>query len=66
MTNQATGKPFFYLLFGTVFMAIGGMFFVNLNEGKELFMVYTVAFAAPGLYLVIAGAVARGIFVART
>ena len=61
--GTARNRP--YALFGTVFLAIGGMLFVNLNEDPEAFMVFTVVFAAPGLYLVIAGAVARGIFVAR-
>lgn len=60
-----SAKPFLYAAFGTVFLAIGGMLFANLNEDPEIFMVLTVAFAAPGLYLLIAGAVARGIFVAR-
>lgn len=48
-----------------MFLAIGGMLFVNLNEDPEIFMVYTVAFTAPGLYLLIAGAVARGVVLAR-
>lgn len=69
MTNQPdpadSFKPFLYAFFGTVFLAIGGLLFVNLNEDPEIFMVFTVAFAAPGLYLLIAGAVARGIFAAR-
>lgn len=69
MTNQsdhaASAKPLLYALLGTVLLAIGGMLFVNLNEDPEIFMVFTVGFAAPGLYLLIAGAVARGIFVTR-
>jgi len=69
MTNQSdhadSVKPLLYALFGTVCLAIGGMLFVNLNEDPEIFMVFTVVFAAPGLYLLIAGAVAHGIFVAR-
>ena len=69
MTNQSdpadSAKPFLYALFGTIFLAIGGMLFVNLDEDPEIFMVFTVVFAAPGLYLLIAGAVARGMFVAR-
>jgi hypothetical protein len=69
MTNQVDGaasaKPLLYALSGTVLLAVGGMLFVNLNEDPEVFMVFTVAFAAPGLYLLIAGAVARGIFAAR-
>lgn len=69
MTNQPrradSATPFFYALFGTVLLAIGGMCFVNLDEGPQTFMVLTVVFAAPGLYLLIVGAVTRGIFAAR-
>jgi hypothetical protein len=63
--NADSAKPFLYALFGTALLAIGGMLFVNVDEDPELFAVFTVAFAAPGLYLLIAGAVTRGIFVAR-
>lgn len=63
--NADGGKPFLYAFLGTVLLAIGGMLFVNVDEDPEIFMVFTVAFVAPGLYLLIAGAVARGIFVAR-
>jgi len=69
MTNQsdavADTAPFLHALIGTVFLAIGGMLFVNLNEDPEIFMVFTVVFTAPGLYLLIAGAVARGVALAR-
>lgn len=69
MTNQADTvvptAPFVYALVGTVLLAIGGMLFVNLNEDPEIFMVFTVVFTGPGLYLLLAGAVARGIAVAR-
>ena len=69
MTNQSdhadSAKPFLYALSGTVFLAIGGMLFVNLNEDPEAFMIFTVVFAAPGLYLLIAGAVARGVALSR-
>jgi hypothetical protein len=69
MTTQSdladSAKPFLYALVGTVFLAIGGMLFVNLDESPEFFMVLTVGLAAPGVYLLIAGAVARGIFAAR-
>ena len=53
------------LLGDRVCLAIGGMLLVNLDEDPEIFMVFTVAFAAPGLYPLIAGAVAGGMFVAR-
>lgn len=68
MTNQsdtvASAAPF-HALVGTVLLAIGGMLFVNLNEDPEIFMVFTIVFTAPGLYLLIAGAVARGVALAR-
>jgi len=69
MTNQSnqadSAKPFLYALSGTVLLAIGGIFFVNVNEDPETFIILTILFTAPGLYLLISGAVARGIFVAR-
>jgi hypothetical protein len=68
MTNQPrsadSARPFFYALAGTVLMAIAGLCFVNLNEGPQTFIVLMALFAAPGMYLLIAGAVARGMFVA--
>ncbi len=42
-------------------MTVGGLLFVNVNEDPELFIVLTVAFTAPGLYVLITGAVAHGI-----
>jgi hypothetical protein len=70
MTNQSDtvigAAPFLHGLAGTVLLAIGGLLFVNINESPETFMVLTVMFTAPGLYLLIAGAVARGITLART
>jgi hypothetical protein len=57
--------PFLHALVGTALLAIGGMLFLNINEWPEVFMVFTVMFTAPGLYLLIAGAVARGIALAR-
>ena len=69
MTSQSTvgyfAAPAIHALLGTVLLAIGGMLFVNLDEDPEQFMVFTVAFTAPGLYLLIAGAVARGIALSR-
>lgn len=59
------GLPIIYLIFATGLLAVGGMFFVNLNEDPETFMVLTMVFTAPGLYLLLAGAVARGIEMAR-
>jgi hypothetical protein len=69
MTNQletmSPTAPVIYALVGTVLLAIGGMLFVNLNEDPEIFMVFTVVFTGPGLYMLLAGAVARGITLAR-
>jgi len=69
MTNQldtaTPTAPFLYAGVGTVLLAIGGMRFVNLNEDPEIFMVFTVVFTGPGLHLLLAGAVARGITMAR-
>ena len=59
-----SAKPFLYALSAPL-LAIGGMLFGNLDEDPEIFMIFTVGFAGPGLYLLIAGALARGIFVAR-
>ena len=50
---------------GVVLLAIGGMLFVNVAEGDEAMMVFTILFAAPGAYLLIAAAVARGIALSR-
>ena len=70
MTNEPDtvigAAPFLHVLAGTALLAIGGLLFLNLSEGREVFMVFTVMFSAPGLYLLIAGAVARGIALART
>lgn len=60
-----SGTPFLHALVGTVLLAIGGVLFVNLNEDPETFMVLTVLFTGPGLYLLITGAVARGIALGR-
>jgi hypothetical protein len=71
MANQSysatwrSAAPFFHALIGTVLLAIGGMLFVNVNEAPEIFMVFTTVFWAPGLYLLITGAVARGIELGR-
>ena len=57
--------PSLHALLGTVLLAIGGMLFVNVNEDPEIFIMFTVLFAAPGLYLLIAGAVAHGVAMSR-
>jgi hypothetical protein len=66
MKNDAPGLlPAAYLLGSTILLSIAGKFFVNLNEDPEIFIVFTMVFTAPGLYLLIAGAVARGTEMAR-
>ena len=73
MTNQPdhaySAKPRIYLLFGTALLAIGWMIKENFthfqNDPSEMTVAFTVAFAAPGLFLLIAGAVAQGIVAAR-
>lgn len=67
MTNPTvrTAAPSVHALVGTVLLAIGGMLFMNVHEDPEIFIVFTIVFAAPGLYLLIAGAVARGMALAK-
>ncbi len=69
MPNQVahtfTPEPALLALVGTILLAIGGMLLVNLHEDPEIFMVFTMIFAGPGLYLLIAGAVARGVAISR-
>jgi hypothetical protein len=59
--STAPTAPLLCAVVGTVLMAVGGMLFVNVNEDPEFFIVLTVAFTAPGLYMLITGAVAHGI-----
>jgi len=63
--DVSAAAPSLHALAGTVLLAIGGVLFVNRNEDPEAFVVLAVLFAAPGLYLLIAGAVARGVALAR-
>lgn len=69
MTSQSDqadpNAAFLHGLLGTVLLAIGGVLVVNVDENPELFIVLTVAFTAPGLYLLIVGAVAAGISLSR-
>ena len=57
--------PGAYALMATILLSIAGMLFVNLGEDPQIFIVFTAIFAVPGLYLLVAGAVARGIEMAR-
>jgi hypothetical protein len=70
MTSQPDhvigAAPFLHGLGGTTLLVFGGLSFVNINEAPVVFMMLTILFAAPGLYLLVAGAVARGIAVARS
>ncbi|HSX67601.1 hypothetical protein [Nocardioides sp.] len=66
MTNDAPGlMPAAYLLIAMVLLAVGSQLFLNLNEDPEIFIIFTLIFTAPGVYLLVAGAVARGIQMAR-
>lgn len=61
-----TSSPLVALVGGTIFLAIAGVFFVNMNESPETFAVLTMLAAGPGLFMVIAGAVAQGIHLSRS
>ena len=69
MTNisdhSPSAEPFIHGVIGTVLLAVGLMLFVNINEDPEIFAVFTIVFTAPGLFLLIAGAVARGVEMSR-
>lgn len=66
MENDAPGLiPATYLVVSMVLLAIGSQLFLNLNEDPEIFIIFTLLFTAPGFYLLVAGAVARGIQMAR-
>jgi hypothetical protein len=66
MENDAPGLlPAAYLIVATILLSIGAQFFLNLNEDPGIFIVFTMIFAAPGLYMLVAGAVARGTQMAR-
>jgi hypothetical protein len=57
--------PAFYALGGLILLSIAAQFFLLLNEGPGTFIGFTLIFAVPGTYLLLAGAVARGIQMAR-
>lgn len=66
MKNDAPGLlPIGALILSTFLLAIAGKLFVNLNEDPDVFIVFTVLAGAPGVYLLIAAAVAKGIEMAR-
>jgi hypothetical protein len=66
MNNDAPVlTPFTYVVGAVVLLSIGWQFLLNLNEDPAIFMVFALVFLAPGTYLLIAGAVARGIQMAR-
>ena len=58
-------SPFGVLFVSMVMLGIASQLFVNLNEDPGIFIIFTLVFAAPGAFLLIAGAVAFGIQVAR-
>jgi hypothetical protein len=53
-----------YGFVGVALIAVGGMSFANAHE-NEAFGILGLLFAASGLYVTVAGAVARGIQLAR-
>lgn len=68
MTNRPIAPsppPYLYALAGTVLLVIGALLFANHNEDPEVFVALAVVFTAPGLYFLIAGAIAHGIALAR-
>lgn len=61
-------KPFFGAAYGTVgviLLVIGSALLANLTEDPTLFGAGATLFLGSGLYLMVAGAVARGIQLAR-
>ena len=57
--------PFFYALAATFLLSVAGSLFINLDEDPDIFIVLATVVAVPGLYLLLAGGVARGIEMAR-
>jgi hypothetical protein len=60
-----SAAPFVHALMGTVFLAISALLLVNRGENPETFVVLSVLSGAPGLYLLVAGAVSRGLELGR-
>lgn len=58
-------SPFGVLFVSMILLGIASQFFANLNEDPGIFIIFTLVFAAPGAFLLIAGAVAFVIQVAR-
>lgn len=61
-------KPSFGAAYGTVgviLLVIGGALLANLSEDPTVFITGATLFLGSGLYLTVAGAVARGIQLAR-
>ena len=54
-----------YGIAGVVLLVIGGALLANTNEDSAIFGTGAVAFFGAGLYCTVAGAVARGIQLAR-
>ena len=59
------GSPGSFLLIAMVLLGIAAELFLNMNEDLGTFIIFTLIFAAPGAFLLIAGAVALGIEAAR-
>lgn len=58
-------SPVACLLISMVLLAIGSELFLNLNEDPAIFVIFALVFLAPGLFLLIAGAVAFGMQITR-
>ena len=66
VANDLPGtSPLGVLFVAMVLLGIASQLFVNLNEDPAIFIIFTLVFAAPGIFLLIAGAVAFGIQMAR-
>lgn len=70
--KQDIGPPLFvltpvgYLFAGTLLLGLAAGFAAYLDEGPVAFFVLSMVTVGPALYLLITGAVARGIQVARS
>ncbi|WP_188784277.1 hypothetical protein [Nocardioides phosphati] len=66
MENEVRlGSPAGFLLIAMILLGIAAELFLNINEDPGTFIIFTLIFAAPGVFLLIAGAVALGIEAAR-
>jgi hypothetical protein len=64
-TDVPKSSPGGVLFVSMVLLAIAAELFLNLNEDPGIFIIFTLIFAAPGIFLLIAGAVAFGLQMAE-